>query len=383
MGVESKANYSLTAIKWIKEQQPELYEATDYFLLWGACIPFMLGGEPHADYSLANRTLLFDLEREDWSDELLAWAGLEREKLPPAVPPGTPVGGVATHVAAELGLQPGTALFAGAHDQAVNELGCGVIDAGLATYGMGTFFVIGLAWQSRPEPQLLFEHGFNTEHHALSDRYITYLYNLGGALIRWYRDTFAAHEHQAALKSGQDVYPDLFAEMPAGPSPVISLPHFAPTGPPEFIADSRGVLLGLQLETSRGDILKGIAEGVSYYLKEAAEALPALGVSTREYRATGGGAKSDTWLQLLADIMGMPVSRPKETEATALGAAMLAGIGHGSIASGVEGVERMVQVERTFEPDIQMNRRYQARYEKYKALWPLLKDYLGELAKDP
>ena len=376
-------NYSLTALKWVKEQQPELYRATDYFLLWGACIPFMLGGEPHTDYSLANRTLLFDLEREDWSDELLAWAGLERGKLPPTVPPGTPVGGIATHIAAELGLQPGIPLFAGAHDQAVNELGCGVIDTGLATYGMGTFFVIGLAWQSRPEPQPLFELGLNTEHHAMADRYIAYLYNLGGALIRWYRDTFATYEHQAALESGRDVYPDLFAEMPAEPSSVLALPHFAPTGPPEFITDSRGVLMGLQLETGRGDILKGIVEGVSYYLKEAAEALPALGISTSEYRATGGGAKSDTWLQLLADIMGKPVGRPAETEATALGAAMLAGIGHGWLASGIEGVERMVRIERTFEPSMRRHRLYQARYEKYKELWPLLKDYLHELSKDP
>ncbi|MGC8782568.1 MAG: FGGY-family carbohydrate kinase, partial [Anaerolineae bacterium] len=96
--------YALTKLRWIKDHRPELYAATDVFLLWGGFVPYMLGVEPFVDYSLANRTLLFDLDAADWSDRLLALSGLDREKLPRPVPSGTVVGEVSREAAESLGL---------------------------------------------------------------------------------------------------------------------------------------------------------------------------------------------------------------------------------------------------------------------------------------
>jgi xylulokinase len=158
------------------------------------------------------------------------------------------------------------------------------------------------------------------------------------------------------------------------------LPHFTATGPPEFIADSRGVIAGLQLETTRGDVLKGILEGTTFYLKEIVDALPPTGIGIDDYRAVGGGSKSDAWVQLCADVLGQPFTRPRVTEAGALGAAIMAGTGSGVFASYEEGVDAMVELERVFEPDAEMRKRYQDRFERYSRLWPLMNGYLREMA---
>ena len=165
------------------------------------------------------------------------------------------------------------------------------------------------------------------------------------------------------------------------PGNVIVLPHFTLTGPPYFISDSSGVMVGLNLETSRGDILKGILEGITYSLKEVVESLVETGIEIGEYRPVGGGSKSESWIQTSADILGKPFNLPVVKEAGTLGAAIIAGVGSGVYASFEDGVETSVRVARTFEPDLNLNQRYQANYQAYQELWPLMGDYLRELSR--
>ncbi len=286
--------YSLTKLMWVKRHWPEIYERADQFLHWSGFIEFMLGAEPALDFSLANRTLLFDLDRESWSQELIASAGLDGAKLPRLVPSGTVVGTMSASVARELGLPPGIAIVAGGHDQNVNAIGCGAIEAGQAAFSMGTFICITPVYAHRMDPARMMAQGLNTEHHAAPGRFVSFIYNEGGALLKWYRDTFAAAEKQAAAVTGRELYADLLREMPEGPSDVLVLPHFMQTGPPEFISESSGVMVGLKLETTRGEILKGMLQGASFYLKECVDALPAAGIAIQDYRAVGGGSKSDS-----------------------------------------------------------------------------------------
>jgi xylulokinase len=375
-------HYGLTKLMWIKEHQPDLYERADKFLLWGSFVPFMFGAEPFVDYSLANRTLLLDIDRQAWSEELLELAGLDHSKLPDTAPSGTVIGTVSDGVASELGLPANVSIVTGAHDQCANAVGCGVIQEGCAVYGMGTFMCITPVFNRQREPAVMIERGVNTEHHAVPGNFVSFIYNQGGSLVKWFRDTFAATEHRHAEEAGRDVYEDLFAEIPEGASPTVVLPHFATTGPPEFVSDSSGVIAGLRLETSRGDILKGILEGVTYYLQACVESLPPTGIEITEYRAVGGGSKSDAWLQMTADILQRPLVRPKITEAGALGAAIIAGVGCGVFPSYEAGVEAMVSLERTFTPDPQKRELYARRFEKYQKLWPLMAEYLRDFALD-
>jgi xylulokinase len=390
-------HYGLTKLMFTKEHQPHLYERAHKFLLWGSFVSFMLGAEPVVDYSLANRTLLFDIEQEAWSEELLELTGLDRAKLPGTAPSGTVIGTVSERVAGELGLPRNVSIVTGAHDQCANAVGCGVIQEGRAVYGMGTFICITPVFSQRREPgriesirrmksirgiesiRVMIERGLNTEHHAVPGKYVSFIYNQGGSLVKWFRDTFAAAERRQAEEMGRDIYADLIAEIPEGPSGVMVLPHFTTTGPPAFVSDSCGVAAGLRLETSRGDILKGIIEGTTFYLKECVESLAPTGIEIADFRAVGGGSKSDAWIQVCADILGRPFVRPKITEAGALGAAIMAGVGSDVFPSYEAGVEAMVSLERIFEPDPQQHKRYESQFEKYRRLWPLMGEYLREL----
>ncbi len=373
-------HYGLTKLLWIKEHRPALYEHTDKFLLWSSLMATMLGAEPVVDHTLANRTLLFDLETQDWSEGLLALTGLDREKLPTTAPSGTVVGTVSPRVARELGLPAGVAITTGAHDQCANAVGCGVIEPGLAVYGMGTYICITPVFRQRPDPDVMVARGLNTEHHAVPGAYVSFIYNQGGSLVKWYRDTWAAADHRAAQAEGADVYDQLFAEWPDGPSGLVALPHFTTTGPPDFISDSCGVIAGLRLETPRGAILKALVEGATFYLKDCVDGLPETGVAINDFRAVGGGSQSDVWVQLSADILGRPLSRPRITEAGALGAAIIAGVGSGVFGGYASAVEAMVKLERTFTPDTVRHQRYAEWFGRYQQLGPLLLTYLHDLA---
>ncbi len=375
-------HYGLTKLKWIKEHQPDLYERAHKFLLWGSFVSFMLGAEPVVDYSLANRTLLFDIDREAWSEEILELARLDRSKLPDTAPSGTLIGSVSERVAGELGLPSNASIVTGAHDQCANAVGCGVIKEGRAVYGMGTFICITPVFSKRREPAVMIERGLNTEHHAVPEKYVSFIYNQGGSLVKWFRDTFAAAERRQAEQTGRDIYADLISEIPEGPSGIMVLPHFTTTGPPAFISDSCGVIAGLRLETSRGHVLKGILEGITFDLKECVELLPPTGIEIADFRVVGGGSKSNAWIQICADIMGRPFVRPRITEAGALGAAIMAGVGSRVFSSYEAGVEAMVRLERTFEPNPQKQKLYESRFEKYRRLWPLMEEYLRDLASE-
>ena len=372
-------HYGLTKLMWIRAHQPEVYARAHKFLLWSGFLAYLFGGEPAVDHSLANRTLLFDLHCQDWSPELLALSGLDREKLPDLYPSGTVIGCVSTAVAAELGLPDGVAIVTGAHDQCACAVGCGAVEPGSAVYGMGTFLCITPVFAQPPPAQQMLARGLNTEHHAAPGRYVSFIYNQGGSLLKWYRDTFAAADHARARAAGRDIYAELIAEMPSGPGRVVVLPHFSVTGPPDFISDSSGVIAGLRLETTRGEVLRGILEGATFYLKECVDNLPATGIDIAEYRAVGGGSKSDAWIQLSADILGRPFARPAVTEAGALGAAILAGVGHGAFASVEDGVAALVRLERRFEPDPALYDRYREAQARYAALWPAVGPYLQSI----
>lgn len=368
--------HSAPKLAWLRDHRPDLFERADRFMLTSGLISFLLGGEAVTDRSLANRTLLLDIHTGDWSDDLLAATGIPRDKLPAVVPAGTPVGEVDGHLAGELGLPRGVQIITGGHDQCCNALGAGVVRPGRAVYGMGTFICITPAYESLPPSPPMLAAGLNTEHHVLPDLYVSFIYNIGGSVLRWARDTMAAADHAAAQEQGRDIYDQLMAELPAQPTELMVLPHFATCGPPTFDANSSGVIMGLKLETTRGQVIKGLLEGLTYYFGEALDLIPRSVLHVTEFRATGGGSKSDVWLQLTADILGQPIARLQVNECGLFGAALLAGVGSGAFASGTEASEAFVRITRMFEPRPAVHAAYQQRLAHYKQLYPLIKDYL-------
>jgi xylulokinase len=372
--------YSAPKLAWLRDHDTERFQQAYKYLLWGGLVGYLLGGEATTDLSLANRTLLLDLHKGDWSPEMLQATGISLEKLPKVVPAGTLIGQVDDALAAELGLAPGAKIVAGAHDQNATALGAGVVKPGLATYGMGTFITVAPVYDTIPPSQPMLDSGMNIEHHVIPGLYISFLFNTtGGSALRWVRDTMAHAEHMQAIQEGWDIYDRLMTEMPDDPTNLLVLPHFAPCGPPTFDAASAGVIAGLKLETSRGEVTKGILEGVTYYFAEGLDLLAQAGLEANEFRATGGGAKSDAWLQLTADVLGQPIARLEVNECGVLGAAILAGVGSGVFTSAAETAESVVEVTRWFEPSLAKHNMYLEKLVMFKQLYPQLKDTLHQL----
>ncbi|NWG14127.1 MAG: hypothetical protein HXY20_11395 [Acidobacteria bacterium] len=368
--------YSLPKLLWLKRYRPELYERADLFLLWGDLVTFLLGCDPLTSYSHANRTLLFDIRREDWSDRLLALTGIPRDKLAAPVPSGTVAGTVADGVASELNLPRGVAVVVGGHDQCCNSLGAGIFRTGSAVCGIGTFECITPTFDRIPDPALMLAQGLNIEHHVLPGLFVSFIYNQAGSLVRWFRDTFASAD-QANAGAPQDFYNRLSREMPPEPTRLFVLPYFEITGPPSFVVDASGVILGLKTSTTRGEILKAIMECTTLYFVDSIRALQEMGMDMSEFIATGGGARSDQWLQIKADIFGLPFVRPRVIEGSVLGAAVLAGIATGAFEGTAGGVSRFVRRDRVFEPDAARHRLYREKLEEYRRLFPLLRDFLA------
>jgi xylulokinase len=359
---------------WLRDHQPELFEKTFKFLNWADLVAYLLGGDPVTDLALANRSLFLDIQRATWSDETLAYVGMPPEKLPGVAQAGMVIGIVSSAMQDELGLPPGVKIVLGTHDQLATATGAGVYKPGWAVYGIGTFICITPTYRSFPPAEPLAAIGLGVEHHALPDLFVSLYYNVtGGALLRWFRDTFAAAEHAAAQVRGQDVYDLLLAEMPQDPSSLLVLPHFATTGPPYHDDRPYGMIAGLNLGTTRGDVVKALLEGVTYYFRQGMELLAAAQIPIDTFHVVGGGAKSDRWLQIKASILGKPLARLHITEAGVLGSAILAGLGSGVYQSVDEVMDRVIQVDRVFEPDLRAKARYDEQYARYQLLYPAAK----------
>jgi len=367
-------NYSFPKLRWIRENAPDLWERTDRFLLWSDLVAFMLGCPPVTGFSLANRTMLFSVKDEDWSDQLLKSGGIPREKLPQVEREGTVIGTVADSLAREVGLPQNVSVVVGAHDQCCNALGAGAVNPCDAVCGIGTYECITPVYDEVPDASDMLKVGLNVEHHAVPGLYVSFLYNQSGSLVRWFRDTFARGAGGAAIS-----YDDLNAEMPEGPSGLMALPYFEMTGPPQFVQDASGVIAGLTLSTSRGRILKAIMEGVTFYFSENLDNLALLGICPQQFVATGGGARSDAWLQIKADVLGVPFLRPAITECACLGAAMLAGLGAGAFSNPEDAVSRYVRIVQTFDPDPKRHQQYGELQQKHQKLFPLMREYLSGL----
>ena len=359
--------YSMPKLCWLRDHDPGLYRNADLFLLWADAAAFWLGAEPATSLSLANRTMLLDLRSADWSAELLWACGLDVAKLAPCVPAGRIIGQVSAAASRRTGLPVGIPIVSGGHDQCCNALGAGVTRKGQIVCGVGTYQCLTPVYDQIPPDDFLLANGLNVEHHVLPELYVSFIYNQGGVLVRWFRDTFAG-DLATANSGGGSTFDRLVAEIPAGPSPVLVLPQFEPTGPPEFLPGCSGMIAGLSTSTTRGEILKAIMEAVALYFVPSLNLLSRMGVTADCLMVTGGGARSDAWMQIQADVLGLRITRPEIIEAGTLGAALLAGLATKVYADASEAVAATVRIERVFEPDHGRAAAYREKYEKFRRL---------------
>jgi len=242
-------------------------------------------------------------------------------------------------------------------------------------YGTGTVDCITPAFDGFVESRAFAENNLACYPHVVPDLYCSVAYNsTGGNLLKWYRDEFAGEERRVADAEGVDPYEVILRDLPDGPSPAMVLPHFTMTGTPWFDTDSRGAIVGLKLSTKREEVVKALIEGTTFEMKLNLTMLRSAGVPVETIRSTGGGAKSPLWNQLKADMLGVPVTTLQTSEGGSLGTAILAGTATGVYSSTTEAVELLIHDADRFEPRTDMAARYDERFERYRELYPALRD---------
>ena len=366
--------YTVNHVLWLRENARETFEKVERFLCVQDYIGFRLTGEAVMDFSMAGRTALFDVTEAKWSRELFDALDLSPEIFSRPVEGATPVGIVRAEVARELGLSAKTIVVAGGHDQPACAVGAGAIEEGIADLSLGTVECLTSTHDELRLTEDALASNIPIYRHALPGHFCSLAYNFtSGALLKWFRDNFAAAEAAEAEKRGENIYTLLFENMPDDVTPVLVAPHFVGTGTPHLDPLAKGAIVNLDLSTTTEDIFHACAQGAVLEMMLNFEALRTCRLAPHTVNAIGGGARSTKWLQMRADALGVPVNRMDVEEAGCAGVAVLAGCGTGVFSDVAEGAVKFARVAETIAPREERSGDWQRLLEKYRGLYEALK----------
>ncbi len=364
------AGFTAPKLLWVREHEPEAWARVATVLLPKDYLVYRLTGEFGTEVSDAAGTLLLDVRRRVWSDEMMALLDLPETLLPVCRESSDAAGRVTTEAAAATGLAEGTLVVAGGADNACAAIGTGVIAPGRLMSSIGTS---GTLVAPTASPEVDPEGRAHTFCHAVPETwYVMGVMLSAGGALRWLRDTL----YEEAAIDGRDVYDIMMegaATVPAGAEGLIFLPYLSGERTPHGDPDARGVFCGLTLRHGKNHLARAVVEGVTFGLRDSLEIMRALGLPAGRVYATGGGARSPLWRQIQADVFGVPVVAEPAGEGPALGAALLAGAGAGAFTL-TEGASRAVRQGGVTEPQAAQVGIYERMYAIYDQLYPTLKD---------
>ena len=369
-GYHNYAINTLNRLLWFRQNRPDLLDRAAHWLQMQDYIAFRLCGERATDVTIASTTMALDLASRQWSRELLECVGVSPDLFAPLRESGSVVGRITPRAAEETGLPAGALVVTGGHDCEIATLGSGVNDPATFVDITGTWEIV-LAALDRftPEPAF-YEAGLDFECHAVPGQYLCQGLMIAGGVLEWLRSQCYAGE-------GEGAYETMLAEAEAagpGAGGVFCLPAFVRGMGPAQRYDPRGAFVGLTTVTQRGQLVRAVLEGLCFQLRQQIEALVACsGRSPRRLRVVGGGQKNPLWVQLKADVTGLPVEVPAVPEITLLGAAMLAGVGAGIYRDVADALSQVKVPLAVTEPRPEIADRYAELYGGvYRPLAPAL-----------
>jgi xylulokinase len=371
-GKPALTGFTAGKILWVRENEPEVYRRARHVLLPKDYVRYRLTGTMAMDVADGSGTLLMDVRRRAWSDELLKLLDVPREWLPSLHESHEVVAEVRAEAASVTGLQAGTPVVAGAGDQAAQSIGTGIAHEGVVSVTIGTSGVVFAAtskYRFDPTGEL---HAYC---HAVPDTWHLMGVTLSaGGSLRWFRDTLCEAEKAEAARTGRDVY-DIITELastaPVGSDGLLFLPYLTGERTPHADPNARGVFFGLSLRHTKAHMARAVLEGVTFSLRECLDLLCDLGQSCSRVRVSGGGSRSTFWRQMMADVFGAEIAEVNVTQGAAYGAALLAGVGTGVYSSEEQACERTVHEAGSTKPGPNAGE-YARSYERYRALYPAL-----------
>jgi xylulokinase len=340
-GNRALAGFTAPKLLWVRRHEPDVWSRARHVLLPKDYVRLRLTGERSIDAADASGTLLFDVGNRRWSDEVVDALAIPGEWLPDV------------HESTEIGT---------AGDQAAGAVGVGVAEPGPLSVVLGTSGVVFAASRTyRPEPEArlhTFCHAVPETWHAMG-----VMLSAAGSLA-WLRQALGGAPFDELLAEAERWEP--------GTEGLLFQPYLAGERTPHAAPDARGTFVGLTLRHDRGALVRAVLEGVAYGLRDSLELLRAVGVEATSARVSGGGARSELWLRIVASTLGLPLERTAVEEGAAYGAALLGGVASGAFASVGEAIDACVRVRDRVEPDPEWSAAYDEGYRRYRDL-PLVR----------
>jgi xylulokinase len=340
-GNRALTGFTAPKLLWVRKHEPDVWARARHVLLPKDYVRLRLTGERVIDAAEASGTLLFDVAGRRWSEEVCDALDVPLDWLPPV------------RESSEVG---------GAGDQQAGAVGVGAVRPGVLSVALGTSGVVFAPLERyRPEP----EGRLHVFCHALPATWEAMGVMLSAAgSLRWLRDVLGGDYVRLTAEAG---------EWGPGVEGLTFLPYLQGERTPHADPFARGAFVGLSLSHDRGALVRAVLEGVAYGLRDSLELLRGLGVQPETARASGGGARSDLWLRIVASVLGVPIERTAVEEGAAYGAALLGAVAAGEFADVDEAVRVCVRVRDTVEPDPEWQAAYEERYPRFRELYPALR----------
>ncbi|WP_322797776.1 xylulokinase [Thermoflexus sp.] len=371
-GNDALAGFTAPKILWVRNHEPEIFRRVRHILLPKDYVRYRLTGEFATDKADGAGTILFDLRKRDWSAEVLNALEIDPEWLPPTFEGPQITGRVTPDAAEETGLRAGTPVVAGGGDQSAQAVGVGAVEPGVVALTLGTS---GVVFASTQEPFIEPQGRLHSFCHAVPGRWhlMGVMLSAGGSL-RWYRDTVApVTDFDTLLRPAGEVSP--------GCEGLLFLPYLTGERTPYPDPLARGAFVGLTVRHTLAHMTRAVLEGVAFGLRDSFELMKESGLTEiTQVRASGGGARSALWRQILADVLGAELVTVNTTEGAAYGAALLAAVGAGVFPDVPSACSAVIRITGRTVPG-PAARFYNEMYPLYRKLYPALQPAFQEIAR--
>ena len=359
------AGFTAPKILWMKENEPDKFARIKKIMLPKDYIAYMLTGVHCTDPSDASGMLLYDVKNRRWSKEMCDICGIDESMLAKVYESFEKVGNIKPDVAAMLGLPETVIVAAGAGDNAAAAVGTGTVGEGLCNISLGTSGTIFISSHEFKVDSFNAIHSF-----AHADGY----YHLMGCMLSaasckaWFLEDILKTDDYAGEQG--KITDDML-----GNNNVFFMPYLMGERSPYNNPDARAAFIGMSMDSTRTDMLQAVMEGISFGIRDSYEVARALGIDVKRTRICGGGAKGDLPKKMMADILNIDVDVPANDQGPSMGGAILAAVAAGEYASVEEAASKIVKMEGTIHPDPEIAARYEEKYQRYRKLYPLLKEW--------
>ena len=358
------AGFTAPKILWVRENEPENFQKIRKIMLPKDYLAYRFSGVHATDVSDASGMLLFDVKNRCWSDEMLEICGISKDCMARVFESYECIGHLTEEAAEKLGLTTDTAVIAGAGDNAAAAVGTGTVGDGSCNISLGTSGTIFIS-------SMTFGVDANNALHAFA--HADGHYHLMGCMLsaascnKWWLDDIIGTGDYAKEQEG------ITDEM-LGSNHVFYLPYLMGERSPHNNPNARAMFLGMSMDTTRADMTQAVLEGVAFGLRDSLEVAKSLGIQIDRTKICGGGAKSPLWRKIIANVMNLKVDVIESEEGPALGGAMLAAVGCGEYPDVETIAEKLVKVVDTIEPEPELVAKYEEKYQKFRTIYPTVKE---------